>query len=184
MSFKRKVISAITSAFAVFTFAAFVSAQDTNTNQQNPTQKEDKFKKRGFGKGDGSGKGMRGKGAGFMREFRKLNLTDAQKEQIRTIMESNRPNQATSQEMREIMEVRRNGGTLTDAQKDRLKTLRKEMKQNGEKVQGQVLAILTPEQRTQLEQIRAERKQKMELRRQERLNRKNQQNPQSENKDN
>lgn len=190
MSFKRKVISAVTTAFAVFTFAAFVSAQDTSTNnQQNPTQKQDKFERRGgFGKhGDGKfggGKGMRGgRGGGFMREFGQLNLTDAQKQQIHTILEGNRPDKANFQEMGEIMKAKRDG-TLTDAQKQRLEAFHQQMKQNQDQVQQQILAVLTPEQRTQLDQIRAERKQKFEQRRQEWQNRKNQQTPTTENKDN
>lgn len=182
MSFKRKFISAITSVFAIFTFAAFVSAQnDSTNNQQNQTQeKQNKFERRGkFGKrGDKFGKGMHKGGA--MRELSQVNLTDAQKEQIRAILESSRVNQTSFQEMREIMQAKRDG-TITDAQKERMQALRRQLKQNAEITNQQILAVLTAEQRAQLEQIKAERKQKWEQRRQEKLNRRNRQTPPTEN---
>lgn len=116
---------------------------------------------------DGIGRGMGGermgrRGPGF--ELRGINLTDTQKEQIRQIHEANKPSQALLDEMRTLQEARRNG-TLTADQTTRLKSLRDEAQAKGSSVQGQILAVLTPEQRAQLEQRRQQMRQRMEERR-------------------
>ena len=72
-------------------------------------------------------------------------------------------NRANHEEFRALREARRSG-TLTDEQKQKFRTLREQMKQNAEQNKAKVLAILTPEQRAQLEL----KKQEMEKRRQER----------------
>lgn len=182
MSFKSKFFSAITLAFAFVAFSTFASAQETNTDKdQNSTQKQERREWRGkFGKRDGGmGKGFRG--GGIMRGLRDLNLTDAQKEQIRTIVESNRPDQATMEEMRTLHQAKRDG-TITTEQQDRLKALKQERRAKGEQIEQQILAVLTPEQRTQLEQKKAEMKKRWEERKQ--LRQQNKQNKQTEDKDN
>ena len=114
-------------------------------------------------------------------EFRDLNLTDAQKEQMRQIREANRPDQATMDEMKTLFEAKRNG-TLTAEQQDRMKALGQQMREKGQAVHQQMLAVLTDEQRQQLEQKKQERKQRWEQRQQ--MRQQNQQTPQTEKKDN
>ncbi len=94
-----------------------------------------------------------------------LNLTDTQKEQLRNLRTGNRPNNATRQEMRELKEAKRNG-TLTAAQENQLKLFKQQKKAESEQRHQQILAILTPEQRRQLEQNKAQRKEQMKQRRQ------------------
>ena len=161
MSFKSKLSSLLVMMFAFAAFSVAVSAQDVTTSKDNA----DKSEHRG-GRHGGFGKGMRG-GHGGMRELRGITLTDAQKEQLRTIHEANKPDQATMEEMRSFMEARR-AGTLTDAQKDRMKTLREQARAKHEQVEAQVLAILTPEQRAQVETNRQQQKQRWEERRNQR----------------
>lgn len=167
MSLKNKFIPAITLAVAVGAFSTFTSAQTTTApSQQDGVQNQEKRDGRGFGRRGGFGKGMRGERGGRlgMHGLRGINLTDEQKTQLRTILETNgAANKASHEEFRTLAQAKR-AGTLTDEQKARLQTLRDQMKQNSEAVRAQVLAILTPEQRTQLEQ----QKQEMEKRRQER----------------
>jgi Spy/CpxP family protein refolding chaperone len=176
MSFKSRVFSSITLAVAVGAFSTFAAAQTDNTapSQQDGVQKQEK-RERGFGKRGGFGKGMRGERGGKfggMRGLRGIELTDAQKEQIRSIMETNRTaNQASHEEFRTLMQARRSGGTLTDEQKQRMQTLRAQMRQNAEAMHAQIQAVLTPEQRTQIEQRRQEMQKKREQRRQMRQNR-------------
>ena len=110
---------------------------------------------------------MRGGHGGMMGELRGIALTDAQKEQLRTIHEANKPDQATMEEMKSLMEAR-HAGTLTDAQKDRMKTLREQSRAKHEQIKAQVLAMLTPEQRAQVETNRQQRKQRWEERRNQR----------------
>lgn len=180
MSLKRKIISAIISTFAVVAFTTFVSAQDADKTQQDSTQKQEK-RERGFGMKRGFGKQRRG--GGIMRGFEQLNLTDAQKEQIRGIMEANKPDPKTFEEFRPLMEAKRNG-TITAEQEEKLKAHREQMKQKHDQVKSQVLAVLTTEQLAQLEKMKAEMKQKREERKQMRQDRKNQQIPPTEKKDN
>lgn len=179
MSLKNKFFSALTVAFALFAFSTFAAAQD-NTQTDSDKQQKREWRR---GKRDGKGNGFR-RGGMMMRGFRDLNLTDAQKEQIRTIMEANRPDQATMEEMRTIRQAKRDG-TITPEQKERLKSIRQQSKLKAEGVQLQVLAVLTPEQRQQYEAKKAEMKQKWEERREERRERRqNRQTPQTEDKDN
>jgi periplasmic protein CpxP/Spy len=179
MSFKNKLFSALTMAFALFAFSTFVSAQETPKTDSDNTQKQEKREWR-KGKRDGMGKGFR-RGGGFMRELRGIELTDAQKEQIRTIMEANRPDQKVMEEFKTLHQAKRDG-TLTAEQQERLKTLKQQAFDKQQAVHSQVLAILTPEQRQQVEQKKAEMKQRREERRQQR--KENRQNPLPESKDN
>ena len=184
MSLKNKFFSALTMAFAVFAFSTFVSAQETTKTDSDNTQKQEKREWRKGGKRDGMGKGFRrggGMRGGLMRGFRDLNLTDAQKAQIKTIMDANRPDQATMEEMKTLHQAKRNG-SLTADQQARMEVLKNQAREKGQAVHQQVLAVLTPEQLQQLEAKKAEMKQKREERKQMRLQ--NQQVPQTEKKDN
>ena len=181
MSLKRKIISAIISAFAVVAFTSFVSAQDADKTQQDSTQKQERRERRD-GMKRGFGRGHRG-GGKFMRGFEQLNLTDAQKEQIRGILEANKPDAKNFEEIRPLMEAKRNG-TITAEQQEKLKAFREQAKQKHDLVKGQIHAVLTTEQKAQLEKIKEEWKQKREERKQMRQERKNKEIPQTEKKDN
>ena len=157
-----------TGALAVSAFAFAASAQDTKVaprdGGQRGAQKEMHHGRPGegqFGRHGGPGAfGLRG-----------IELTDAQKEQIRQIHEANKPSQAQMDEMRTLFEAKRNG-TITAEQQARLQAIRAEGESKGRSVHDQVLAILTPEQKAQLEQRKQEMRQQMEQRRQQRdLNR-------------
>ena len=182
MSFGRKIISAITLAFAMFTLTTFVAAQDT-TQQTDRMNKKDKFERKGRGE-RGFERGMRGGKRGgerfIMREISRLNLTDAQKDQIRGVMEAAKTaNEPIHQELRSFKEKRRDGGELTEADKARLTDIKTRMKQSAEQTRNTVLSILTAEQRQQLEQFKEERQKRMEERRQQRMERRKQQTPQT-----
>ena len=88
--------------------------------------------------------------------LRGIELTDAQKAQVKTIFETNKPDEATMQQMRSFRDARKNGGTLTDDQKAQMKAFRQQFRQKQEGVRQQILAILTPEQQQQLEARKAE----------------------------
>jgi Spy/CpxP family protein refolding chaperone len=161
MSFKHKFISTVGLALAVGTFSTFVAAQDNSaTTQTDSTKKERKFERRGNGMR--LDKGMRGGKRGdrmLMGAFRNLNLTDAQKEQIKTIHETNRPTQAQHEEMRALAQKRRDG-SITEQDQARLKEIRNQMRASAEQTHKAVLAVLTAEQRTQLEQIKSEKRER------------------------
>lgn len=171
MSLRNKIITTAAMALAVGAFSTFSAAQTAPQSSDSDVQR----KERGEGRRGGFGRGMRGdkRGGGkfALRGLRGLNLTDAQKEQVRTIMEANKAtNQTSHEEMKTLAQARRNG-ELTAEQQDRLKSLRDQAKQNMDAVQAQILAILTPEQRAQLDQQKQEMQKRREERRQMKGNR-------------
>jgi Spy/CpxP family protein refolding chaperone len=164
MSIFKKLTSAAFAAVFTLTLAGFASAQDNSTTATPEKATKERREGRGMGRHGGFGGDKRGFGhRGGMGMFRGLNLSDAQKEQMRTIMEANKPSQAVRDEMKSIREARKNGTELTADQKARLRQLREQGKANRQAVHAQLLAILTSEQRQQLETRKAE----MEKRRQE-----------------
>ena len=180
MSLKRKLITAATSAFAVVAFSTtFASAQDTNTNQENnTTQKQETREGRG-GRGFGrrGGKGMHGGGKMMLRGLGQLNLSDAQREQIRGISESFKTSTQIQREELRSLGMKKRDGIITTDEQARFKEIRTQLKASGEQMRNSVLAVLTVEQRTQLEQMKEEMKRRKMERRQ---NRQNQIAPQTE----
>ncbi|MGI8786652.1 MAG: Spy/CpxP family protein refolding chaperone [Pyrinomonadaceae bacterium] len=172
MSFKSKFISAITLAFAVFTFTTFVSAQETpNPNDSTQTQQQ-KYGRRNFGKRGGGE--HHGGDKMMMRSLERLNLSGAQKEQTRGIFENLKNSTAPQREELGGLMMKKRDGVITADEEARAKELKKQMRVSGEQMHSQILAVLTPEQKTQLDQMQQEMKQKMMERRQNRQN--NQQN--------
>lgn len=167
MSLRSKFLSGIAMATAIGAFTVAASAQQTTPQQPTDGQKQEK----GWGKhrrgGEGFG-GMRHGGGRPEMMFHDLNLTDAQKAQIKSILDANKPSDTEMQQMRSLMETRRNGGTLTDDQKAQLKQFREQQQTKRKAVHEQLLAVLTPEQKQQLEQKQQEMRQRREERRQQR----------------
>lgn len=166
MSFKHKLFSIFTLAFAFVAFGTFVSAQDTTEKSTDGVQKQRKFEGRGYGRGMRGGK--RGDKS-MIRGLERLNLTDAQKQQIKTLFDVEKATTQTQrEEMRALFMKKRNGETLTETEQARMGELKQQLKANAEQTRNSVLAILTAEQRQQLEQIKEERRQRREQRRQNR----------------
>jgi Spy/CpxP family protein refolding chaperone len=104
---------------------------------------------------------MRRPGArGMMRGLRELNLTDAQKQQVRATFQRNMEGtKAQRQELRQLAEKRRQG-TLTPEEEARTRTLRDQLFNSMKGTHADLLAILTPEQKTRLEEIEKTRKER------------------------
>ena len=158
--------------FAIGAFSVFATAQTSET-PSGDANKAEKHERKGFGKrggkmGRGGMRGHRGGGMGFLRG---IELTDAQKEQIKTIRQANKQDQGNSDLMKSIRETRKNGGTITEDQKAQLKQLRTERRAKMESVNQQILAVLTPEQKTQLETRKAEMQKRREEFREKRKDR-------------
>lgn len=163
---------------AVAVFAVAGSAQDTTETKPDTQKMEKRWGKRGDGMGKGmhggkfGHKGMRG---GF--GLRGIELTDAQKEQIKVIREANKPSaELRAQHMEQMKSIReaRKAGTLTEDQKTQMKAFRDERMAKMQAMRAQIEAILTPEQKAQLEAKRVERQQMMEQRRELRQQRREQ----------
>ncbi len=166
MSLKSKLFSVVTASFTVAAFATFASAQETApVTPTTDARKAEKMERKDFGKHGERGGGMHGKRHGGMHALRGIELTDAQKEQLRKIHEANRPNETTRQELKTLAMAKRDG-TITAEQQERMKTLRLQAHEKGEAVRLQIEGILTAEQRQQLETRKLEMRKKMEERRQ------------------
>ena len=137
-------IACVTLAVGAVTIPNLVSAQNTTQNQ--------------------SEKGRVRKGDAW----KNLNLTEAQKAQIKTIRESAKTqsqNVLTAEQRAKIAEARQSGDrkgvrkslNLTDAQKQQMKAI-------GESTKAQIKNVLTPAQQQQMEQMKLDRKQNRGMR--------------------
>ena len=93
--------------------------------------------------------------------MRGINLTDAQKEQIKAIRLANKPDRSNFEAMRTIMSAKRDG-TITADQEAQLKTFKEQARAKGQLVHQQIDAVLTAEQKAQIETRKQEMKQKRE----------------------
>jgi len=135
---------------------AIPAALAQSANEQSGSQKPREGKGE-FGKHRGRhGRGMRGA------MFRQLNLTDAQKTQMKQLRQSYRERtQPLRQELRAKMQELRQanqGGTFDEALATRKLTetagLRAKLMGERFKLRQEMVALLTPEQKIQLEQMR------------------------------
>ena len=179
MKSNNKIFSAITMIFALFALTVFVSAQTTTDKSKPQINREKKIEKGGM-RGE---RGMRGQRVdkGMMRGLHRLDLTDAQKTQIQGIMESNRTaNEPLHQELRSIMQKKRDGGTFTENDKLRFQTIKEQLKTSSDQTEQTVLALLTADQLAKFNQMKTERKERMQdhkERKQERRQNKNSNTP-------
>jgi protein CpxP len=165
MSLSKKLFTGFAAFIAAGTFAVAGSAQ---TTEEKSVEKTEKHERRGMRHGEGFGKGEhRGKFGRGMRGLRGIELTEEQKTAIKAIHDANRPDEATREEMKTIMQARR-GGTITPEQTERAKQLRAQAREKHEGVQLQIQNILTPAQRQQIETKKAEMKQRREQMREQR----------------
>jgi Spy/CpxP family protein refolding chaperone len=107
----------------------------------------------------GMRRGRRQRGGGerhLLRLLREMELTDAQQQQARTILENHL---ATIKPLREelfkLREQREQGAESADLH-SRAQALRSQLQESTQNMRTQLLAILTPDQRTKLDQMEAE----------------------------
>ena len=100
----------------------------------------------------------------------RLNLSDAQREQLRGIESRYAGGFRTRRdELHALGQSRRQtGGTLTAEQEARARQLREELRADAERMRAEMRAVLTDEQRTQLQAAREELRQQRDLRRERR----------------
>jgi Spy/CpxP family protein refolding chaperone len=155
MSLRRKLTGASLMLGLVFTASAAVFAQQPGTSspQDNGQQQQGPGR---WGKRDGMGK--RGRG-GIGRLASQLNLTEAQRQQLRAIEDRfEASTKAQREELRRLHESTE-GQPSADAQA-RFQALREELGQARRAQHQEMLGVLTAEQRTQLEQLMKERKER------------------------
>jgi len=163
---KFNLVAVLVLTFGVFAGAALAQDTTTTSPKQDNTEKSDKFQRRGGRMGRG-GEGLRGgmHRGGPMGMLRGIELTDAQKAQIKTILDSNRPDQAALDQMKSLREARKGGTQLTADQKAQLKATRQAQAAKMKSVHEQILNVLTAEQKAQLDQRRLQMEQRRQQRR-------------------
>lgn len=173
----KKIWVFVIASIAIVALAIPIAlAQSSKTN--NEGQKESKEWRGGGGK-------MRGKhhGHGFgMHGFmsKKLNLTDAQKAQMKQIAESSRERtkplreelQAKRKELRALSEGVNFNEALATQKLIEMSGVQAKLMGEQFRIKQEMLSVLTPEQKTQMEQMRAEEKAKNEQRKAKRAERK------------
>ena len=144
--------------FAVAAFASLAAAQSGQPNQSPGDGGMMERGERGK-RGGEMGKGAMMRGRMGMMNFEKLNLTDAQKQRIQAIQDnagnSREANKAQFEELGKLMRLKREG-LLTTEQGTRLNALQVQMqtrmRTDMEKMRNDILAVLTADQKTLLEQ--------------------------------
>ncbi len=161
MSLRSKFLPVLSLTLAVGAFSTLTFAQETTSSTPAPNKAEKHLKGHGdkMGrKGFGGRHGKRGPGM----ELRGITLTDDQKAQIKTIRQANKPDQATMTELRTIREARKNGTAITPEQQARMKEFRERSMAKMKASHEQILAILTPEQKAQIETRKVEMRQRFQ----------------------
>ncbi len=149
--------------------AIFVFGQTTD----KPVDGQKRFSKEGKGKHHGrrGGKGgMKGGMNGFM--FKQLDLTDAQKEQMKAIGQTNREGTKSLREQmktnrQQLQKLTENGQfdeAAVSALAQQQGQLHAQMIVAKQKVQSQMFNVLTSDQKAKVAELKAQHKQKMEER--------------------
>ncbi|HUF03289.1 MAG TPA: Spy/CpxP family protein refolding chaperone [Aridibacter sp.] len=171
----QKLFKAVTAVFAVAVFSSAILAQETAPKTGADTvDKKDRVERRARKEGFRGMKGFHGRrgGHGLVRGLHRLELTDAQKTQIESLMQTHKAsNQPVMEELRSL-KMKRREGTFDEADKARAEELKAGMKASGDQLRNTILGLLTPEQAQKLEQMKQEREQRMEQRKERMLERK------------
>jgi Spy/CpxP family protein refolding chaperone len=121
------------------------------------------------GRGNGHGEGRGGdRGAMMAKAFDKLNLTADQKAKIKSLrdqfQQTNSAALADLKSLRDQMKAARDAKNADQAKSigQQMRTKMEALKPAREQLRQQILAILTPEQKAQLDQMKADRQQKMQ----------------------
>ncbi len=161
MSFSNKLTTAgltlgLTMAFGTLTFAQTTTPPrpDSGAPQQH------RGRERGMGKHHGRmDEGRENhEGMGALRLMRELDLTDAQKQQARAIMERYAASTKTQREELRGLREQKEQGTLTADAKANAKTARMQLAESNKNMHNELLAILTPDQRAKFETLEKEHK--------------------------
>jgi Spy/CpxP family protein refolding chaperone len=124
-------------------------AQQTQPSVQNPAAGVQQARRAGMARRIM----QRRAGQPILRVLRQLNLTDQQKQQVRSIIQTNlQSTKAQRQELRQLTRQWRQS-TLSSDGLARANELRKQLREGREAMRGQLTGILTPEQKAKLEEM-------------------------------
>ena len=159
MSLRKKLTGAALALGLTLTFGASAAMAQQPQGDSATQQQQGAPEGREFGRR--KGRGMRG-GFGALRALRELNLTDAQQQQVRAVVDrfvaSIEPQR---EQLKQLREQGREGEPSADVQ-EKARALRQQIHQSEQNMRTEILSLLTAEQRTRFEQIEAERKARRE----------------------
>lgn len=161
MSIRRNLLGVMALVLASG-ICVFAQEQTQPTAPDGTRQERLERKERFRGRGERH-KGMRGpRGMGHF--MKGLNLSDAQREQMRAITQRRMESTKTQREELSQLREKRIAGTFTAEDEARAKTLHEEIRRSMEGTRAETEAILTAEQKAQFEQMKNERKARHEER--------------------
>lgn len=140
-------------------FTAFGASQAQQPSTQTPAVQTPAESPARMGRTEGRGFRRRpGPGVGFGRgALRELNLSDAQQQQVRTIIQQDFESSKTLREELRQLGEKRSQGTLTAEEQTRARTLHEQMRASIKDRETKIAAVLTAEQKTKLEAFMKER---------------------------
>lgn len=162
MSIRNKLIGAVLSLALLATFSIATYAQQKTAPGKSTLQSET----------GGMRQGGRRHGMPVMRFMHKLNLTDAQKDQARVIVQRFRTSIEPQRQALRELHKQREQGAVSDEVKERAMALRGEIRTSMKSAHSEMLTILTPEQRAQYDQMEQQIKARRAERRARRAERK------------
>jgi Spy/CpxP family protein refolding chaperone len=132
-------------ALASFGMSAFAQQSPAPNSTPNAQQRDGRMQRRRMMRRH---ERMRMFGA-----LRQLNLSDAQKQQAQSLIRASR--ESTKTQRQELAQLRRKfrDGTLTDDEKAKAKELRQQLRASRERTRTQLASVLTPEQKTKLDEM-------------------------------
>jgi Spy/CpxP family protein refolding chaperone len=179
MSLRRSLlgISGIILSFGIVAFAqesqTAPKAQDGAVRRERLERRE-KLRGRNEGMRQHGGREDFGRGPGLGHALHGIDLTTAQREQIRAITQ--RRMESTKLQREELFKLRekRIAGTFSAEDEARAKALHQEIRATMEGIRAETAAVLTSEQKAQIEELQKQRKagqeQRMKQRRELRTN--------------
>jgi Spy/CpxP family protein refolding chaperone len=145
MSFRNKFAGIIAVLGLVAMFGGAANAQSAGTSAETARPQIDGMKR---------ARGRHHGGVPVARIMRDLNLTDAQEQQARGIIEqfvkNIEPQRQVLSEMHNQLEVQ---GSLSDESRQKAQELREQIHTSQKQMQSELMALLTPEQRAQYDQL-------------------------------
>jgi Spy/CpxP family protein refolding chaperone len=148
MSIRNKLTGAVLSLALIATFSIASYAQQKTATGTSSLQSENR----------GMRQGGRRHGMPVMLFMHKLNLTDAQKDQARVIVQRFKASIEPQRQALRELHKQRELGTVSDDVREKAKTLRGEIRTSMKGAHSELLTILTPEQRSQYDQMELQMK--------------------------
>jgi len=151
LSGTKLILSTLITGLAAFGSTALAQQPQTNNPSAGtaPQTGQPAFARRGM---------RRQARVGRLRALQELNLTEAQKQQVRTIIQSQaQSTQAQRAELRQLRQQYR-AGTLTPESQARAQELRAQLRDSRKGGHTQVMNVLTAEQKAKLRELREARR--------------------------